>query len=104
MSGVTCMPTSRTGTAEYKNWRRRVLARARRAGVTKCPLCGVTLDYTNGMQPNSAVPDHILAWANGGRNTLANGRAICRRCNESKGSRPQPSSRGPQVVTTLTAW
>ena len=49
------MATSRTGTAAYQHWRRRVLARGRVDGVTCCPSCGVVLDYEHGMKPNSAA-------------------------------------------------
>lgn len=79
------MATSRTGTAEYLQWRRRVLARDKAAGMTNCPLCDCKLDYQVTRKPDSAEPDHILAVARGGGNTLDNGRTICRQCNQSRG-------------------
>ncbi|WP_399501959.1 HNH endonuclease [uncultured Actinomyces sp.] len=82
---VSGVASSRTGTTQYKQWRTRVLAAARDAGVASCPICGVTLDYTQGRKPNSAEPDHILPARWGGRNTLDNGRVLCRRCNQSRG-------------------
>ena len=79
------MATSRTGTGKYKRWRTNILARDQSAGITHCPLCGCLLDYQRGMMPNSAEADHILADRFGGQLTMENGRAICRRCNQSRG-------------------
>lgn len=81
------MATSRTGTASHKRWRKRVLQQAQADGITHCPVlgCGVRLDYSRGLQPNSAEPDHINAWANGGRNDVQNGRVMCRQCNQRRG-------------------
>lgn len=80
------MTASRTGTTSYKNWRTQVLNRDRNQGITHCPLCQTPLDYTRGLQPNSAEPDHIIPHAFGGTNTLENGRTICRRCNQRRGA------------------
>ena len=64
------MATSRTGTAAYQHWRRRVLAAGRADGVTRCPGCGVELDYEHGRRPDSAEPDHILPHKWGGRDVV----------------------------------
>ena len=53
------MATSRTGTTSYLQWRRKVLARDKSAGITQCPLCGCTLDHITSRTPDSADPDHI---------------------------------------------
>ena len=53
------MATSRTGTTSYLQWRRKVLARDKGAGITQCLLCGCTLDYITTRTPDSAEPDHI---------------------------------------------
>lgn len=87
------MATSRTGTAQYKQWRRRVLAAARDSGVIQCPHCRVVLDYDRGLRPNSAEPDHILPHRWGGQNALENGRVLCRRCNQSRGDGVRPRIR-----------
>lgn len=84
--GAPTVATSRTGTTSYKRWRTQILNRDRTQGVTHCPLCNTPLDYTTSRQPNSAEPDHIIPHANGGTNTLENGRTICRRCNQRRGS------------------
>lgn len=80
------MATSRTGTTSHKHWRTQILNRDRNQGITHCPLCNTPLDYTTSRQPNSAEPDHIIPHANGGTNTLENGRTICRRCNQRRGA------------------
>ena len=80
------MATSRTGTTSHKQWRAAVLRRDKADGITQCPYCGTTLDYTHTRRPNSAEPDHIIPWANGGTNTLNNGRTICRKCNQKRGN------------------
>ncbi|WP_195225940.1 HNH endonuclease [Schaalia turicensis] len=79
------MVTSRTGTRQHKQWRQALIQRALNTGQTRCPLCGVTLDYTVSRRPNSPEADHIQANATGGRTTLANGRIICRQCNQRLG-------------------
>lgn len=104
------MTTSRTGTAQYKHWRREVLRRDERDGVTHCPLCGVKLDYSRGLLPESAEPDHIVPDSLGGRTIAENGRAICRLCNQKRGNgtgerrqrRLEAASR--RTVTTLVGW
>lgn len=105
------MATSRTGTASHKRFRREVLRAGQRAGITHCPMpgCGVQLDYEVSRQPNSAEPDHLVPWANGGRNTADNGRVICRQCNQKRGngkSRREAKREATQArhVTTLVQW
>ena len=107
------MVTSRTGTAQYKAWRTRVLHRGQREGILNCPCngncshhqgrrCNVVLDYTQGRRPNSAEPDHDTPWAQGGRNTLDNGKILCRRCNQSQGDKKQRKSQRRTKVKTIT--
>lgn len=108
------MVTSRTGTAQYKAWRKRVLYKGVHDGVTHCPCkvdckhhsgrrCNVSLDYTRGRLPNSAEPDHTTPWAQGGRNTLDNGSVLCRRCNQSVGDkRPRGKRKAPVKTIELT--
>ncbi len=104
------MATSRTGTAQYKRWRREVLRQAQRDDITNCPLCGIQLDYSRGLQPNSAEPDHIQPDSLGGRNVIENGRAICRLCNQRRGNgtreRKQQKAEAARrrQVTTLVEW
>lgn len=108
------MATSRTGTAQYKAWRRRTLHKGQRDGITHCPCssrcrhhtsrrCGVELDYTRGLRPNSAEPDHITPWVHGGRNTTDNGAILCRRCNQSVGDKTKTTgNRRPRPTAVKT--
>lgn len=88
------MASSRTGLTPHLRFRRAVLTRDRRAGITNCPDCGTTLDYNISRKPNSAEPDHIisaaqareLGWKDSELNNPRNGRTICRRCNQSRGA------------------
>ena len=102
------MATSRTGTASHKRFRREVLAAGQLAGITHCPLCGVLLDYDRGLLPNSAEPDHIVPHAEGGDNSVSNGRVLCRLCNQrrGKGSRRErkQEAQARRHVTTTIAW
>ena len=98
------MATSRTGTAAYQHWRRRVLARGRADGVTCCPSCGVVLDYEHGMRRNSAEPDHILPRKWGGQNVMDNGRVLCRRCNIRRGAGRELKQQTQREATTDFAW
>lgn len=91
------MASSRTGLTPHLTFRRKVLKRDRAAGVTHCPICTVRLEWDISRLPNSAEPDHIIAKANGGTDKPSNGRAICRRCNQSKGAK-QGHTRGLSVV------
>lgn len=76
----------RTSTARWKNVRRMALARARRAGQERCPLCQCMLAYGTHGLPTSPEVDHITAWADGGKDTLANVRVVCLRCNRKRGA------------------
>lgn len=98
------MATSRTGTAAYQHWRRRVLAAGRADGVTRCPGCGVELDYEHGRRPDSAEPDHILPHKWGGRDVVENGRVLCRTCNIRRGAGRRAVPREPRSATTDFAW
>ena len=100
------MATSRTGLTPHLNFRRRVLQRDRRAGITECPLCQVKLDYDISRKPESAEPDHIVPITRGGSNHPDNGRTICRRCNQSRGNRDQPrtAAKKPQAIKASSIW
>ncbi|WP_353809088.1 HNH endonuclease [Agromyces sp. SYSU T00194] len=96
------MATSRTGTAPHIHFRRRVLQAGQDQGITHCPLCGCTLDYTKGRTPQSAEPDHIIPITRGGTNDPSNGRVLCRRCNQARGNRlqdPKPTAPEPPITT-----
>lgn len=84
------MATSRTGTARWKKLVASARWLAQQAGQERCPYCGVVLDYVTSKLPNSAEGDHIVPHASGGIDTIENVEIICRRCNQSKGNRPQP--------------
>nr|DAU39466.1 MAG TPA: HNH endonuclease [Caudoviricetes sp.] len=101
---VVDVATSRTGTAQYKHWRKRVLTASRDAGIAQCPHCGVRLDYTRGLQPNSAEPDHILPVRWGGKNALENGRVLCRRCNQSRGDGTRPKVKPRRAASVDVDW
>lgn len=100
------MVASRTGLSPHLRFRRAVLSRDRRAGITHCPECGVLMDYDKGRQPHSAEPDHIVPIARGGTNDPENGRTICRRCNQRKGSgRKRGRGGGPKgSIANLVQW
>ncbi len=99
------MATSRTGTTSYKHWRKQVLRQGQDNGVTHCPRCRTHLDYTNTRRPNSAEPDHIIPWANGGTNTIENGQILCRRCNQSLGNKqPRPNTPPKHTPTINYDW
>lgn len=103
------MGASRTGTTNYLRWASRVKHRARRDGVTHCPItgCGVWLDYNRGKRPNSAEADHITPDAIGGTLDVDNGRVICRRCNQQLGGalgnqrKNKQKGRTPQKVQNI---
>lgn len=94
------MATPRTATTEWKHIRKPVLRRGQLAGITNCPTCGITLDYAQGNQPNSAEPDHIVPHKLGGTDDLWNLQTLCRRCNQSKGHRPAPRQATINAVRT----
>lgn len=88
------MASSRTGLTPHLRFRRAVLTRDRKAGITHCPDCNTELDYDISRKPNSAEPDHIISaaearkrgWKDSELNNPRNGRTICRRCNQSRGA------------------
>jgi len=108
------MVASRTGLTPHLRFRRAVLGRDRRAGITHCPIpgCGVELDYDNSRQPNSAEPDHIVShaeakkrgWTEAQINNPNNGRTICRRCNQSIGDKGDPKPTVKAELTPSTGW
>lgn len=99
------MATSRTGTATWKRVRLQALAKAKRNGQTNCPHCNVALDYSQGLQPNSAEPDHVIPWSMGGKDHVDNLIVICRACNQSKGHRGAPKAKiTPPPLKTSRKW
>ena len=99
------MATSRTGTAVWKRVREQALTKAKRLGQTRCPHCQTELDYTQGLRPNSAEPDHVIPYSMGGRDHIDNLVVICRRCNQSKGHRDAPKIKmTPHPLKTSRKW
>ena len=49
----------------------------------KCELCGIKLVPFKGRE-SSFEADHILAWSKGGKTTLSNAQALCKKCNRKK--------------------
>ena len=96
----------RTASGQHRRWRRRVLAAEQARGVVNCPICGVALDYEHSMRPNSAEPDHVVAFKFGGGYELSNGRALCRRCNQRRGdgSRDVVNATQVKIATTDVVW
>src|SRR4051812_38249134 len=41
--------------------------------------------------------DHVIPWSRGGTTTIDNGQALCRRCNQAKGSHMSIELRSPQA-------
>lgn len=69
----------------FPQWmRERLLAR----DGGRCVYCGVPVHYAAGCPfagcDDCFEADHVQAWANGGRTTLANGVVACRACNRAK--------------------
>lgn len=51
----------------------------------KCPICGREMSLNNPRALNSYMTiDHIIPKSQGGRNTLDNYMAMCRKCNMKK--------------------
>lgn len=100
------MATSRTGTASYRAWRRRVLSLARSSGLRYCPDCGRPLAWGTTLTPLSPEPDHIIPHALGGRDTLDNARVVCRECNQKRGKKsiPVKQSSKPRIHSTGILW
>jgi hypothetical protein len=98
------MVTSRTGTASHLRFRKAVLTRDRKAGITHCPECGVLMDYDTSRQPHSAEPDHITAHKYGGTNDPTNGRTICRACNQSLGDKRRPQTATQRPLRPSPDW
>lgn len=82
------MKGSRTGTRQWMQLRRHLIAQAKAAN-TPCLYCGQAIDYTSHGQPNSAEVDHLHPVALGGHNTSINNLTIaCRTCNRRKSNKP----------------
>lgn len=91
------MATSRTGTTVWKRIVRERRSLDRRAGITRCPLCGRLLDWDGKRGPayNPALVevDHIVPSEQGGPDSLENSRCICSDCNKKRRSREQRADR-----------
>lgn len=89
------MAAHRTGTAKWMRVRDQARAQALDAGLTRCPLCRIGLDWEYPGRPNSAEVDHVIPHSQGGRDAIENTRIICRLCNQKLGGalnrrRPRP--------------
>lgn len=93
------MASSRTGTANWQRVRKQRLDHDRYAGLTKCPRCGIGLDWAYTRRPNSPEPDHIIPWTQGGPDTFENTRTICRLCNQQLGGMLNKRKPRKTVVT-----
>ena len=87
------MATSRTGTAQWKRLRRKLL----RPGV-HCWLCGGPIDVTlHHLDPMAPTLDHVIPYAKGGTDDEHNLRPSHRHCNRAKSDRldldPTPTAR-----------
>lgn len=90
------MATSRTGTAKWLRIVRERRGLDQRAGLTRCPMCGRTLDWgKRGPVYNPALVevDHIVPHEQGGQDTLENSRCICSDCNKKRRSRERNTGR-----------
>jgi 5-methylcytosine-specific restriction endonuclease McrA len=58
----------------------------RSGGYCENPECRVKLVPFKGRQ-NSFEADHIKPWSRGGKTTIKNGQALCKKCNKQKGAR-----------------
>lgn len=86
------MATSRTGTAQWKAIVKAAKRRAQYDGIERCPHCNTELDYSQGLQHNSAEADHVIPHSKGGQDRIDNVTIMCRACNQSKGNRPSPKA------------
>lgn len=93
------MVTSRTGTGKWVRIVRERRALDQRAGITRCPMCGRTLDWNakrvRGQPHNPArvEVDHIVPHEHGGQDTLENSRCICADCNLKRRGRERGGQR-----------
>jgi len=103
------------GTAKYKALRARVIRQAQADGLTHCPgfedvngnlvACGKSLDYVNGLRPNSAEADHVLPVRFGGTDSIENLRVLCRSCNLKRNRKVAPKAITPlEAFPTSRVW
>ena len=95
------MAGSRTGTAQWFRVRDQARAQALEAGLTRCPVCGVHMDWEYSGRPNSAEVDHIVPHAKGGADVIENCRVICRQCNQRLGGQQNRRKPRARVKTTV---
>lgn len=85
------MATPRTATTAHKRMRAATLARDKANGVTRCPSCGIELDYetTDRANPAKAEADEIIPFAVRGYTSTDpdDWQTLCARCNQSKGKK-----------------
>lgn len=109
------MATSRTGTAKYLRNRKRVLAEAKRNGLTNCPgyedrngthrTCGRPLNYDAPLLDESAETDHIVDHQFGGTDDADNLRVLCRACNRARNhDKPAVTIAGAEEFPISRAW
>lgn len=108
------MATSRTGTATYLRNRRRVLAQAKRDGLSQCPGyerrdgqhrdCGRELDYDVPLLDQSAETDHITDHQHGGTDDTDNLRVLCRSCNRERNHERVPVPVASADAFPISAW
>ena len=83
------MPRQRTRKSHSQaKFRDRVLNAARLRGDYTCGICKqfLNLDLMAGF-PESPEADHIIPHAKGGTDSVENGRAVHRQCNQERGDR-----------------
>lgn len=97
---------SRTSTARWQRTRSIAIRRALDEGKTRCPICGVHMDFEQSGTPSSIEADHVLPHSMGGPDHPDNVQIICRTCNRRKGN---GQARKPHPITrveppTLIKW
>lgn len=109
-AGVVQVVTSRTGTAKWKNLRRKVLRDAIEAGMTSCPFCHRPLFFgkrpVGTYRPDQAEVDHIIPDELGGRTVYENLRVLCADCNKRRRARERrtPPVAGRQPLRVSRRW
>lgn len=97
---------SRTSSPKWRRIRAAVIKRCMDEGKTRCPICGVDMDFEYPGRPNSVEIDHIVPHSMGGEDSMENVQAMCLRDNRRKGN---GQARKPHPVVrveppTLIEW
>lgn len=105
------MATSRTGTGKWQRIRKEMLKQAQVAGITRCPMCGNSFDWTRPYVARSPEVDHIVPHSMGGADSMENVRLICRDCNVKRGGQLGKARRALRLrnlksveLDTATDW